>query len=133
MLGSGELLGEKDDNGRWQIPAHTMDRDRGREPVIGALARPRLGHLPSGASDPSRRASDPCPLLGSDRDKTQRAGAAGQSGLGELARPHKTPDRHSSSDLWRRIGAVGPVKWLTVVNVGKGTPSIQKTGAPTRD
>src|SRR5918995_427304 len=47
-----------------------------------------------------------------------------------LARPHKTPDRHSSSGLWRRIGAVGPFNWLAVVNVGEVPPSIQETGFP---
>jgi hypothetical protein len=51
------------------------------------------------------------------------AGAAGQIRLGELACRYKTPDRHSSSGLWRRIRAVGPVNWLTAVNVGEGTPT----------
>src|SRR5215207_8659810 len=33
MLGSGELIGEKDDNGRWRIPAHLV-HDRPRPPRV---------------------------------------------------------------------------------------------------
>ncbi len=52
MLGSGELDGEKDDNGRWRIPAHVV-HDRPRPPRV---ERPRRG---DGSEDVSASTSEP--------------------------------------------------------------------------
>ena len=62
MLGSGELEGEKDDNGRWRIPAHVV-HDRPRPPRVersttsaAASPTPAPGTrtLPEAAEDPER-------------------------------------------------------------------------------
>jgi hypothetical protein len=95
-------------------------RDRNRQPLVGTLARPRLGHLLRGAYDPRGRTPDRRPFLGSSRNDTQRTGAAGQRRLGERARRSKDCDRGNGSGLWRSIGTVGPVSCLALAHVSEG-------------
>jgi hypothetical protein len=94
--------------------------DRNHQPLVGALARSRMGHLLRGAYDTRGRTSDRRPFLGSSRNDTQRTCAAVQRRLGEIARRSKDPNWHNSSDLWRRIGAMGPVICLALAHGGEG-------------
>jgi hypothetical protein len=94
--------------------------NRNHQPLVGALARPWLGHLLRGAYDPRRRTSDRRPFLGSSRNDTQRTSAAVQRCLGEIAHRSEDPDRRNSSGLLRRIGAMDPVICLALAHVGEG-------------
>ena len=55
MLGSGELIGEKDDNGRWRIPAHLI-HDRPRPPRVER--EPASQETPPEPSESSLTASE---------------------------------------------------------------------------
>lgn len=106
---------------------------RNHQPLVGALARPRLGHLLRGAYDPRGRTPDRRPLLGPSRSDTQKTGAAVQRYLGEIARCGKDLDRRNSSGLWRRIGAMGPVICLEIAYVGEGHSfDTTRSGRPAR-
>ena len=104
-------------------PLHSRRaRDRNRQPLAGALARPRLGHLLRGAYDPRGGTLYRRPFLRSSRSYTQRTGATGQRHLGERARHSKAPDRRNSSGLWRRIRAMGSVICVALAHIGEGNP-----------
>ena len=94
--------------------------DRNHQPLVGALARSRMGHLLRGAYDTRGRTSDRRPFLGSSRNDTQRTGAVGQRRLGERTCCSKDPDRRNSSGLWRSIGTVGPIGCVALAYVSEG-------------
>jgi len=95
-------------------------RDRNHQPLVGTLARPRLGYLHRGTYDPRGRTPARRPLLGSSRNDTQRTGAAGQRHLGEIALRSKDPGWRGGSSLWRCARAVGPITDPSVATIGKG-------------
>ena len=107
--------------------------NRNHQPLVGALARPWLGHLLCRAYDPRRRTLDRRPFLRSSRSYNQRTGATSQSRLGERARRSKDPDWHNSSGLWRRIRAVGSVICLALAHVVERNPfNTMRSERPTR-